>query len=71
MVEALLKAKININARNKLGQTALHLAAHSNAGGTDVTSEVESVLIDNGADLYAKDQLGRIPLHYVFVQMGQ
>ncbi len=71
MVESLLKGKADVNAVNKFNQTPLHLAVNSNDGGTDVTSEVETLLIDHGADLYAMDDLGRTPLQYVFVKMTE
>ena len=71
MVGDLVKAGAKVNARNKKRQTPLHLAANANVGGSDVSSEVETLLLDSGADMKAQDVFGRTPLHYVFVNEGK
>ena len=36
----------------------------------DATFETEQHLIDLGADINARDYVGRVPLHYAFVKIG-
>ena len=67
----LLKHGADINATNKKLRTPLHLSVNQNPGKTDSSSEVESFLIDSGSDLFARDCRERLPLHYVFVKIGQ
>ena len=49
----------HINECNRFGQTALHCAAKQ-----DGHLHCVKVLLDFGADLYAKDRYGNLPLHY-------
>jgi len=57
----------NLNIQGKFGRTPLHIAVYHNTGTIDSTTDVEQTLIDNGSDLFLKDQLGNIPLHNVFL----
>ena len=63
--------KADVNARNGSKRTPLHLAVNANSGSANASAEVEEFLIDNGADVFAKDKRGRIPLHYAFVKIGR
>lgn len=38
--------------------------------GSDASSELEELLIENGAKLFERDCRGRLPLHYAFVKIG-
>ena len=51
-------------------RTPLHLAIHYTRGGTDESTDVIETLIAAGADLFAQDIRGRLPLHYVFVKIN-
>lgn len=62
LLERLLRAGGNVNARTLRGSTALHLAAGDAA--------CAAVLLRAGADLQARDALGRTPLHRA-VRAGQ
>lgn len=62
LLERLLRAGADLNARTLRGTTALHLAAGDAA--------CTAVLLRAGADVQARDALGRTPLHRA-VQKGQ
>lgn len=57
-VEALIAAGADLSATNRMGKTALHLAAEA-AGGTP---ETMTTLIEAGADVNAKDNRQLTPL---------
>jgi ankyrin repeat protein len=49
---------VNVNARDEIGKTPLHVAAAvGNKGAVEL-------LLAKGADANAKDQLGKTPLHW-------
>lgn len=50
--------RANLNSRNHIGQTPLHIAARN-----QFTTEVSRLLIANGADVNAMDIFGNTPLH--------
>ncbi|CAF3694044.1 unnamed protein product [Rotaria sp. Silwood1] len=56
-----------LNLKGKSGSTPLHIAVFHNPGIVETINVVEQTLIDNGCDLFAKDDLGNIPLHNVFL----
>lgn len=56
-----------LNAPGKHQRTPLHIAAYHNPGTIDAVIDIEKVLIEYGGDLLAKDHLGNIPLHNVFL----
>ncbi|MCL5436966.1 MAG: ankyrin repeat domain-containing protein [Candidatus Dependentiae bacterium] len=62
--KALLEEGININATNKRGETVLHIAVHGSSGlGTLSRLDVVRFLLENNADVNAKDYVGWTPLH--------
>ncbi|ELR12091.1 ankyrin repeat-containing protein [Acanthamoeba castellanii str. Neff] len=65
VVKVLVKAKSNVNARDKNNWTPLHAAA---SGLTSDHVKVCGLLLDKGADASAKTNDGSCPLHY-FVRM--
>ena len=71
MLKLLLDHGADPNWGDKMNRTSLHIAANANSGSADASAEVESFLIDNGADVYALDSRKRLPLHYVFVKIGR
>ena len=66
-----LDAGANVNMTNGKKRTPLHLAVNANHGGADASSELPEFLIEKGADVFALDIRGRLPLHYVFVKIGR
>ena len=62
-----IKSISNLNLPGKADRTPLHLAVYHNLGTVDSTTDVEQALIDHGSDLFAKDKLGNLPLHNLFV----
>ena len=70
ILSALIKAKSSLSWKDNRGRTPLHLTVNANSGSADTSSEIEELLIELGADLYAMDVRGRVPLHYVFVKIG-
>ncbi|CAF1574984.1 unnamed protein product [Rotaria sp. Silwood1] len=59
--------KHTLNSKGKSGSTPLHIAVLHNQGTVDTVNIIEQTLIDNGCDLFIKDDLGNIPLHNVFL----
>ena len=57
VIEKLLSAKAEVDARNKMGETALHCAA-----GCGLKPATE-LLLDHGAEINARDNMGDTPLH--------
>lgn len=55
-----------LDVRDNNGRTPLHLAVNNNKGSINSSNLVEEILIDNGADVFAKDNLSRMPISYVF-----
>ena len=56
-IKELIKADVNINAVNPIGQTALHVASRL------AHSEIIKELILAGASVHSRDVVGRTPLH--------
>ena len=63
LVEELLKRGADVHAVNRDAETALHRAAESYKSADDrsSSSRIISLLIDAGADRYARDKEGRTP----------
>ena len=61
MVALLLEKGASVQARNRAGQTPLHLAA---AGYEEISREIIGLLLDKNADVKARDRDGNTPLHY-------
>lgn len=57
LIKQVLALKVDVNARDKSGQTPLHLAATINR------SDMASMLVDAGASVDALDDTGKTPLH--------
>jgi cytohesin len=60
-VKQFIAAGTDVNAKNPLSGTPLHLAARYDF------KEISELLIDKGADLNAKDNIGWTPLHFATV----
>ena len=62
--------KAKPNKTDKLLRTCLHIAIHRSSPSIDSDSQVINLLLDSGSDINAIDKLGRTPLHYAFVKIG-
>ena len=71
VARSLLKAGAPVNAPNSKKRTPLHLAVNANTGVANSSTEMEQILLMNGANVLAADSLGRLPLHYVFIKIGK
>jgi ankyrin repeat protein len=60
----ILEQQALVNARNKEGETALHLAARLNE------AETGELLLARGADIFAPNSRGESPLYLAFVSPG-
>ena len=58
MMETLIKAGVNVNAKDANKRTPLHIAALYNR------KDVVALLIENGADVNAEDAEGNKPMDY-------
>ena len=56
-----------LNTPGKHQRTPLHIAVYHNSGTIDAVIDIEKILIEHGGDLLAKDSLGNLPLHNVFL----
>lgn len=61
VIKRLLEKKVNVNLRNRDGETALHIATM----GLDIDSKVINILLEHGASLEMPDGKGKTPLHYI------
>lgn len=61
LVKQLLASDAEVNARDRYGQTPLHLAASMGTSGTDTS--IVRVLVGAGASVDAVDNTGKSPLH--------
>ena len=51
--------------------TPLHTAVLANLGTSNASTDLEEFLIANGANVFARDDKGRLPLHYAFITKAQ
>ena len=63
IVKYLVEKGVNVNGRDKHGNTPLHYAAKVNLNGNGYAST--KILVDNGADVNIPNKVGRTPLHNV------
>ncbi|XP_045173685.2 poly [ADP-ribose] polymerase tankyrase-like [Mercenaria mercenaria] len=68
IAKVLLDAGAEVNAGK---QTALHTAVLANLGTSNASTELEEFLISRGANVFAKDEKNRIPLHYAFISKNK
>ena len=66
MVEFLLAKGAEVNAKNSVGQTPLHIAAYNASISGGAHKDIVELLLANGADINARDQEGQTPLHCTF-----
>lgn len=59
MVRILILFGADVDARNNMGMTPLHLSSSLN------NYKVTEILIENGADINVRDDQGRTPMHWV------
>lgn len=64
VVEMILDRKAMVNARNKEGDTSLHLAVRQNE------QAIGSLLLSRGADIFAPNSKGESPLYLAFYSSG-
>ena len=57
----------NVKLADYKGATPLHHAVTRSSSSTDTLFVMERLLLDNGAEINAKDKNLRTPLHYAFV----
>ena len=70
-VKLLIDAGADVNAQGvKRWRTPLHMAMHYTRGHTDESTDILELLIASGANLFAVDVRGRLPLHYAFVKIN-
>lgn len=65
-LKVLLDAGADMNGKNVQQRTPLHLAVNAHSGKADSSSQVVEFLLDHGADPFAQDNTGSIPLHIAF-----
>ncbi len=49
----------------------MHLAMNKSLASIDASFEFQQLLIDQGIDYNMVDKIGRIPLHYAFIKIGE
>lgn len=68
MVSILLDGGADLNSVDANKLTPLHLAVNYNTGTSNASTDLEELLIHRGANLFAKDDANRVPLHYTFLK---
>ena len=68
IAQLLLDAGAEVNAGK---QPALHTAVLANLGSSNASTELEEFLISRGANVFAKDDKNRLPLHYAFISKNR
>jgi len=69
LASILVNAGANPKQTVSKNRTPLHIAVDASSS-SDTSFNIEEVLLKAGADINACDALGRSPLHYAFVKMG-
>ena len=69
-VEYLASAGCNPNLVDSQNRTCMHISMNQTSSSSDVSNEIENCLLSAGADLNARDNYGRTPLHYAFVSIA-
>lgn len=67
-VEKMFALGASANHKDNLGRNSLHWALNYAEAGSNASFEIETLLIENGAEVNTPDKLGRTPLHYPFVK---
>ena len=62
VIDSAIAMGVDVNDRDNFGNTPLHHARHDDEGGPDVGFQA-SLLIDAGADVFAKNNEGKLPSH--------
>ncbi|CAH1779903.1 unnamed protein product [Owenia fusiformis] len=70
VIKYLLEKGLDVNARTDKNRTVLHLSVNFSSDTADEPRDLEILLLRKGADLFARDVRGRLPLHYCFVKIG-
>lgn len=68
-IKKLVSKGANINQKDNKQRNLLHHAVNMSSASADATFDSEQILIDLGIDLNARDEKGRVPLHYAFVKI--
>ena len=71
LINDLVASGADVNSRDIHDRTPLHYMINTSSGGYEVLTEMEEVLILNGADLFAVDSDGKMPLFYSFSKLGK
>jgi len=69
-VEYLTSIGCNPNLVDNQNRTCMHISMNQSTSSSDVSNEIENCLLSAGANLNAKDNYGRTPLHYAFVSIA-
>ena len=69
-VKLFLENGCNVNEKSSTGVTPLHVAVNKSRDDPDVSLDLEILLLRNGADVHALDNMFRTPLFYAFVKGG-
>ena len=68
LVEDVLKLGADPNFKDNYGRNSLHWAINYSDAGANASFELETVLIEHGAEINTTDMFGRTPLHYPFIK---
>ena len=70
LITDLIASGADVNSLDNQNRSPLHHLVNTSNGGHEVLAEIVELLVSHGADLFAVDCDGKLPLFYSFCKLG-